>query len=306
MRTLRNILLVFVLVFVAIGCKKQEKQSHEEPCKKPVVLVSIAPYKTMVERIAGDTVQVETIVPKGASPHGFEPSPKNVEHLKDAKIWFIMGEGFENKLTSTIKDYNKDIVIFDLKKNIDLLCQDEEYITHSSHGCMHREGGDVHLWLSPMLMRYQAHHIGHTLQKAFHENREMYKENLTALSKELAELNEEVKQNMYPFHRRVIVVSHPAFGYFCQDYQCVQIPVEVEGKDPSMKDIEAILEQARKNNATVVIAMPQYNNRGAQLIAKRLNLPLVTFDPYAPEYIENVKRLSEIIGRENQENEERD
>jgi len=305
MRTLRNILFVFVLVFAVVSCKKQ-KPSHEESKGKPVVLVSIAPYKTMVEKIAGDTVQVETIVPKGASPHGFEPSPKNVEHLKDAKVWFIMGEGFEQKLTSTIKDYNEDIVIFDLRKNIDLLCQDEEFIEHSSHGCMGHEGGDVHLWLSPMLMRYQIHHIGHTLQRAFPEHGKMYEENLMTLSKQLAELNEEVKQNMYPFHRRVIVVSHPAFGYFCQDYQCVQIPVEVEGKDPPMKHIEAILERARKNKAKVVIAIPQYNNRGAQLIAKRLNLPLVTFDPYAPEYIENVKRLSEIIGRTDQEDEKRD
>ena len=124
----------------------------------------------------------------------------------------------------------------------------------------------------------------------------MYLENSARLKEELSQLHEEVKENMEPFYERVIVVSHPAFGYFCQEYMCIQIPVEIEGKDPAMKHVEEIIHTAQDNEAILVIAMPQYNDRGAKLIAKKLKLPLVTFDPYAPQYMENFKELSEILG----------
>ena len=302
MRLLRNILFIFALVLVISCNQRTGKWLNEIPAEKPLVLVSIAPYKTIVEKIAGNTVQVQTVIPRKANPHAFEPSPKNVEYLKNAKIWFTMGEGFEKKLIHTIRDYNDEIVILDLRKNIDILGQNKKSITYDPCSCIGEESGDVHLWLSPTLMRYQAHHIGHTLQKIFPEHGTMYEENLKKLSNQLAELHEEIKENMYPLNRRkAIVVSHPAFGYFCQDYQCIQIPVESEGKDPSMKDIEKILEQAGENHAEVVIAIAQYNNRGARLIADQLKLPIVSFDPCAPDYIENLRKLSEIIGRKTQE-----
>ena len=167
MRTLIKFLLLAALVCTVIGCKKQD---HPIQSKKPVVIVSIAPYGTMVEQIAGDTVQVEVIVPNGSSPHSFEPAPKDVQHLKNAKVWFVVGESFERSLTPTLRDHNEEIIIYDLRDHIDRLCQEEEFILghHHHHSCMH-EGTDLHLWLSPMIMRHQVEGMTVTLIQKFPE-----------------------------------------------------------------------------------------------------------------------------------------
>ena len=40
------------------------------------VLVSIAPQRFMVERIAGDAVETTVLLPPGAAPETYEPTPR--------------------------------------------------------------------------------------------------------------------------------------------------------------------------------------------------------------------------------------
>ena len=78
---------------------------------------------------------------------------------------------------------------------------------------------------------------------------------------------------------RAILVSHPAFAYFCQDYALVQLSVEVEGKDPLPKDVTEILQKAKNYNIQSVLLEPQYSNKGAELIAQSMHLPTHMVDP---------------------------
>ena len=43
---------------------------------KPVVTTSILDQRIFVEQIAGDTLDVNAMVGKGADPHTYEPKPK--------------------------------------------------------------------------------------------------------------------------------------------------------------------------------------------------------------------------------------
>ena len=56
------------------------------------------------------------------------------------------------------------------------------------------------------------------------------------------------------------MVYHPAWGYFARRYDLEQIPVEEEGKEPTAKGIQHLIDQAKRHNTKVVFASPQKMN----------------------------------------------
>ena len=94
---------------------------------------------------------------------------------------------------------------------------------------------------------------------------------------------------------RAILVSHPAFAYFCRDYGLLQLSIDNEGKEPLPRDILNTIELAIKHQVRNVIVEPQYGQKGARLIAEQLHLPVHQSDPYSADYINNLRQLAEII-----------
>ena len=60
------------------------------------VVVSIAPQKYLLERIAGERVAVTVLVKPGADPHSYEPSPAQMRFCAAARAWFTIGVPFED------------------------------------------------------------------------------------------------------------------------------------------------------------------------------------------------------------------
>ena len=58
---------------------------------KPTVTTTILPTKYFVEQIAGDTLQVNTMVGKGADPHTYEPKPSEMKMLENSDLYFAVG-----------------------------------------------------------------------------------------------------------------------------------------------------------------------------------------------------------------------
>ena len=92
-----------------------------------------------------------------------------------------------------------------------------------------------------------------------------------------------------------ILVAHPAFGYFCKDYDLIQLSIEIEGKEPLPKDISNILHAAKEHTVRSVFTEPQYSTKGAELIAKQLKIPVYMVDPYSSDYIQNLKTIATLI-----------
>ncbi|MCX8012975.1 MAG: zinc ABC transporter substrate-binding protein, partial [Rectinema sp.] len=66
------------------------------------VAVSIPPMQEWVMRIAGERSTVQVVLPSGASPHAFEPSPRQLAELGTADVWFVIGVEFERALKPRI------------------------------------------------------------------------------------------------------------------------------------------------------------------------------------------------------------
>ena len=284
---IRTCCLLFVLLFSGCGQKTLPARQEE---KKPLVLVSIAPYQFLVEQIGKGMIETKTIIPSGSNPHVYEPTSKQVLEIAQGTIWFRIGEPFENKVISFLEYRNPRLAICDLREGIELLSSDHTQCAHSSHDHL-----DRHIWMSPRLASQQAKQIAEVLSKHFPEKKEFFEQNLQKCLTELEMLDTEIDHLLAPLQERIFVVSHPAFAYFCRDYHFEQLSVEEEGKDPRPRHLEEMMEKARLKHAEIALALPQYNNKGAQIIAERLHVPIRMIDPYAHNYFETMRTLAHLI-----------
>lgn len=287
MHMLKKILVL--LICLLVSCQKKPVSLD----KKPQVVVSIAPYLFFVKKIASDTVDVKTLIPLNANPHYFEPTPSQIELALEAEIWFRIGEPFENYLFTFLKTNNKNLIISDLRQNIEL-------INYEKDDCHHHDDADLkdrHIWLSPKLAKIQAITIEKILEEKFSQNKKFYQKNLAKFLLELDELDLFISQKLSGFKEKAFLISHPAYGYFCKDYGIDQISIESEGKDPSLKKLNEILNLAKDKHVKKVFIQAQYNNRGAQIIAQKLFLNMLMVDPYSFDYLENLKNFATELSK---------
>lgn len=266
--------------------------------KRPSILVSIPPYTFLVKEIAGDDFAVKSITSGNSNPHTFDPKPQEAASYMKSVIWFSTGEAFEGKIGKALP---KTTHVINLNEGLPLLaaqCHHEH--EHDEDGaCIlqeaHLDAMDLHTWLSPKLFREQAKRIAETLVDHYPEQRELFFTRLNEVNKRIEKLEEESSKKLAPFAGRTLLFSHPAFAYYCQDFHLHQLSVEVDGKEPTIQQIQTLLDEAKKRGVSQMILMPQYSNKGANKVANELNLKSITINPYAEDYIKNFTSITDKI-----------
>lgn len=281
------LMLVAGLAVFASSCAKKEEGSG-----KIAVAVSILPQAEFVERVGSEKVKVSVMVPPGADPHTYEPTPSQLAALSKAKLFAKVGSGIEfelawmDKLTAT----NPDMLVVDCARGIELMeIEGEDEAEH------HHQGKDPHIWLSPKNAKIMVENICHGLIQVDPENKGYYLQNKDEYLSELDKLDEEIRNSLARITRRSFIVFHPAWGYFARDYGLKQIPVEIEGKEPSAKDIANLIAEAKKHEIKVIFASPQFNVKGAEVIAKEIKGRVVFVDPLAGDYVANLSLVREEL-----------
>ena len=94
--------------------------------------------------------------------------------------------------------------------------------------------------------KLQAQTIADGLILLYPEHRKEYEARLQSLMGELDVLDREITAIFQTPHNSAIMVSHPAYAYFCRDYGCEQLSIEFEGKDPTPQQLTRILQLGRQ------------------------------------------------------------
>ena len=276
------VLLLFISIFQLEGASADSRSW--------TVLVTVPPHKYFVEQIAGDAVEVKSLVPPGANSHSYSPTPKQMISASHADLYFQIGEPFEARVFPALRSHNRRIQEVDLRRGLDLITGGH---AHQKHGCHHCQGGvDVHFWMSPKEAKVQAQTIGDALMKQYPEKSRLFSENLEILLENLDDLDVVIREIMSKAKSNVIMVSHPAFSYFARDYDITQISIEFEGKDPTPKQLNQILEAAEKYQIDRIFIQEQYTNKAATLVADKIGAELILVDPYSEKYISNMRTLA--------------
>lgn len=245
------------------------------------VTVSIPPQAMLVQRIAGDAVEVNVMVPDGKSPHDYSPSPQQVKGVANSDVYFYLSNmPFEDEIVKKLKGQSKAILVnssLGIKYLLAAPCDhhDGEKEEHHHEG---ETGNDPHIWMSPANLKIMAANMLNELQRLLPERQKELQAAYRKLCTELDALDQKIAAQMAPFKGRIVYVYHPAFGYFCDRYGLKQMAIEEGGKDPSPKQIMELIADAKRDNVKIIIVQKQFNSRSAAKIGEAIKGRVVPID----------------------------
>jgi len=252
---------------------------------KPIVAVSIPPQKYILNEIAKDLVEPLVVVKPGNSPHTYEPKPSQMVALSKAKLYLAIGVEFENVWLSKFKEQNPNMLIVRVDSNITKLSMSGK-----------KEGKkDPHIWLSIKNLKKIAINSANALIKIDNKNKKRYINNLEQFLKKLDKTNKEIKNILKDLKIREFLIFHPSWGYFAKEYNLTQIPVEIEGKKPSPKELFKVLKLAKKYKIKTIFVQPEFSQKEADLIAKELNIKVKKVSPLKENVLENMIEFAKAL-----------
>jgi zinc transport system substrate-binding protein len=278
-----TLFVLLLLVSLLSGCVSQREATGQIK-----VATTIIPLGEFVHAVGGTRVSVTVLVPPGADPHTFEPSPSQIREVADADIYAENGAGLESWMDNVL-NVNKHMLLVDTSKGLSLIAGTND--TESGDG----RAKDNHIWLSPRDAMIQVRNICDGLTRVDPTGKDYYANNRDNYIIELRELDMYLNSTFAGTRKKKFVVLHPAWTYFARDYGLTQIAIEVEEKEPGPRYLTEVVNAAHANNITTVFVEPQYNPKMAEVISKEINGKVVSIDDLAPNYIENLKSVGEKI-----------
>lgn len=312
------ILLIISLSLFVSGCTDSGDSGNNESTvqetgvsgtDEPItVAVSVVPQAEFVEKVGGDKVKTVVIVPSGADPHTYEPSPKEVQEISKARMLVTVGVGmpFEQGWIDYFDSIDGSTLIVNCSKGIEL----KELEGHNHEGeepgsetgnenesDEDAEGLDPHIWTSPANAKIMVEDIYEGLVELDPENEAYYAQNRDAYLEELDALDARIREKLNGSEGSNFMVYHPSWGYFASEYGLNMISVEIEGKEPSAQDLAELVDLAKEKNVKVIFVQAQFSTRSAEVLAKEIGGEVVAVDPLAKDYVANMDNVTDIFAR---------
>lgn len=325
-------LVLKLLVCACIGslCSCAQPAQPEEE----TLYVSILPLKSIVGGIVGDDFDVRVLVPAGASPETFEPTPRQFVDLNRARLIFNVGLiDFETTLLGKIEARDK---VVDLSRGIDLIAgscshahnkvarahelhaaatPDEQPTAGSAatpgerqlagshaaatpapqaHGHCHAHGIDPHIWTSPRALQHMTANAYEAIHALWPDSVK-YTENHARLQEQLAALDARTAGKIAASGVRYFIIYHPALTYYARDYGLQQVAIEDDGKEPSARALARLIEQARRDSVRTIFYQSQFPASTVEVIARDIEAQSVAIDPLKEDVIANIDSLTDLI-----------
>ncbi len=280
---MRKIATFLSAILLLTACTTNKQQNNN------TLYVSILPLQSLVERIVGGDFKVEVLVPAGASPETFEPTPRQFSELNKAQLIFNVGLiDFETSLLGKIEQHDR---IIDLSRGIDLI---EGSCSHGSHGHRHTHGVDPHVWTSPKALQTMTANAYEAIHKAYPDSVK-YEANYKRLQAELQALDIRTAEKIAQSGVEYFIVYHPALTYYARDYGLRQVAIEADGKEPSARQLTAIIRQAREDGVRRIFYQNQFPASTVEVIARDIDAEYVAIDPLNPNAIANIDTITDLI-----------
>ncbi|MDR6123598.1 zinc transport system substrate-binding protein [Bacillus sp. SLBN-46] len=306
MKRLLGIFFIFLLVLS--GCSNAVSTKNEKTSdgsKKLQIVTTFYPMYFFAQKVAGNSANVELLVPNGVEPHDWEPTAKDMARIQDSDVFIYNSHYFEtwtDKVLKSINDSHLNVV--EASKWIDLMDalaseEGEEEHNHSSK--------DPHVWLSPVLAQQEVNTIAKALEHADPKNKDQYEKNAKALISELADLDRLYKETIDNAKKKEFVTQHAAFGYLAKQYGLTQIPIAGLSPDvePTLGKLAELTELTKKKNVKIIYFEEMTSSKVAQTLAKEIGAKTEVLNPLEGlskeeqkeglDYIDVMKKNLEVL-----------
>ena len=243
------------------------------------VFVSIPPQKQFVEKVGGEFVKVQVMLPPGQTPETFSPTPKLLTELSDAQLYFQIGMPFETYWFNAIDSVNQNMRI--------VKCCDQ-LLTVSHQIDQH----DMHIWSNPVYVQQLIAMVRDELIAIDPDHQSVYEANYQAYLKELTDLDNTI-HNMFADRRTdFFIASHAAWGYFAEAYGLQQIALEKNGKESGPRALTSMINLAKQEEIHTLFVQEQYKTPFINSLARELDADIVMLDPLQEDYLTNMRTIA--------------
>jgi ABC-type Zn uptake system ZnuABC Zn-binding protein ZnuA len=222
-------------------------------------VATITPLGWLLEMLGGERVSVSVLVPAGGTPHAFEPRPRDLRALSDAKLFVAAGAG--------VDDWATRLAVAEGPRPLVLAQSGSEL--------------GAHFWLDPITVRDQAlPALSGALAALDPVGSAHYAERRRAVAHDLTALDAEIRASLAGVPRRPLIPMHAAFGAFAARYGVTLLePVQPIGaEEPSPRSLARLVDAAAAGGAVAVLVEPQLPAAASNALAETLGVPAVVVD----------------------------
>ena len=274
MKKIGALLVLFLSVIALVACSTGKKDTATSDHKLKVVATNSI-IADITKNIAGDKIDLHSIVPVGQDPHEYEPLPEDVKKTSQADLIFYNGINLETggnawftKLVENAKKTeNKDY--FAVSEGVDII-----YL----EGQNEKGKEDPHAWLNLENGIIYAQNIAKQLIAKDPNNKEFYEKNLKEYTEKLDKLDKEAKEkfNAIDADKKLIVTSEGCFKYFSKAYGVPsayiwEINTEEEGTPDQSK---TLVEKLRQMKVPSLFVESSVDDRPMKTVSKDTNIPI--------------------------------
>lgn len=279
-----QLVILITIGLLLAGCTSVRKDAApQDPAaksteKKVIVYTTIYPLFDFTRNICGDRAEVRNLLPPGADPHHWEPTPGDIVKINKSNVFVYAGAGLESWVEGALKNADTGkMVLVDCSRGIKLL----EGGGHEEDDEKHDSGADPHIWLDPVNAALIVDSIRDGLIKADPANKEYYNANAAQYKEKLAKLDSDYRTALAGAKVRYFVVSHAAFGYLAGRYGLEQVPIRglTADTEPNPARMAEIVELVRKNSIKYIFFETLVSPKVSEALARETGAGILMLNP---------------------------
>ena len=257
--------LVLALLGASIaGCGVRD-ESAGEGVTGTEVLADTSFLADITQNVAGDRLSVSSLVPLGADPHSFEPTPQDARRVAECQALVINAAGLMPVVDDLVAGAGEaDLVVIEAAAGIPGL------------------EADPHCWLDPLSVVTYAENVASGLALVDPAGAEVYSVNAEAYAAKLRELDSWIVAQVetIPAERRLLVTNHESFGRFAARYGFKIVgtvfPTTTGEGSPSARQLTSLVEEIRATGAPAIFLETGSNADLAEQVAAEAGIEVVT------------------------------
>ncbi|MHC1762418.1 MAG: metal ABC transporter solute-binding protein, Zn/Mn family [Negativicutes bacterium] len=251
---------------------------------KPTVVVTIAPQAAFVREVAGDRVNIVTVLPPGANHETYSPPPQDMAQMSNATLYLALGLPPErSNILPKLTEMNRNMKIIDVQNEVARSYTPRFFAPDDQ---------DPHIWLSPKRAILMVQLTARELSLLDPANRELYAANSQRYVGQIEAAEREAREVLSPMANRTFIVYHPAFGYFADDYNLTMVALEEEGKEADPRRMREVIDMAREKGIKIIFYQEDIDGRQSRTFAEELGGRAEKISPMATNYVDNIRRMA--------------
>ncbi len=279
--------------------------SQSTPGAKKLRIMAVESFLTdIAQNVAGERLEVDTLIPMGIDPHAYQPTPQDVVRIAESQVLIVNGAHFEAWLDKTLENAGGERQVIEGSSGLISRQPTANEIIDPDHN------GDPHFWLDPNNVIHYVENIRDGFSRADPQGKITYGKNADQYIGQLKELDQWIVKQVssIPVQNRQLVTNHESFGYFADRYGFritgTIIPSTSSEASPSAQQMAALVDQIRLSGAKAIFIETGSNPQLAEQIAQETGAKVIT-DLYthsitakpgaAPSYIEMMKHNVKLI-----------